>query len=527
MAVSTKHVHSPNWGRLTGKRAWRQNLGLAAISAGKVESVLGPMGAYKMVTFTRGPERIIKVTKDAVEMLQELEVQYPAVKTLAEAARVQRDQAGDGVSTLVVILAALLRESETLMNKKIHPNVILKGYRAAAKEGLAIIEKSAVVKGDANRQIMDIADCGRDLLTPKLRSDLMEACDRAAAQGGVDLKRIGILTRSGGAVSDSRLIRGVMVRKTKLNPAMPDELRDVKVAVVNKTFDNKPMELLMKGAGPFNIMLEIDTADKMKLFKNEERRMNDELVDAVERAGAKVVVCRAKIVTQVGDEMARRGILAFEIVDQTGMDDVAEATGATTVGDVKNLEAKDLGSANLVKVEKVDGIDYFLVEAAKGSTIMLRGSSLEDVKETERVVKNVIRLRRNAAKDPRTVLGGAATYMQIAARLRVFALEYEGKEQVAIDSFANALEQVAVCLTRNYGMSWSMVVPMLRSYHAKGMHNMGVASGGCADMDALDVRENIYTAKTVIARAYDVAALLLRIDEYFYVKELPFVHKKE
>jgi chaperonin GroEL (HSP60 family) len=318
-----------------------------------------------------------------------------------------------------------------------------------------------------------------------------------------------------------------MVRKTKLNPAMLDELRDVKVAVVNKTFDNKPMELLMKGAGPFNIKLEIDTADKMKLFKNEERRMNDELVDAVERVGAKVVVCRAKIVPQVGDEMARRGILAFEIVDQTGMDDVAEATGATAIGDVKNLEAKDLGFANLVKVEKVDNIDYFLVEAAKGSTIMLRGSSLEDVKETERVVKNVIRLRRNAAKDPRTVLGGAAIYMQIAARLRTFELEYEGKEQVAIDSFANALEQVAICLTRNYGMSWSMVVPMLRSYHAKGMHNMGVSYGGCADMDELDVRENIYTAKTVIARAYEVAALLLRIDEYFYVKELPLVHKKE
>jgi chaperonin GroEL (HSP60 family) len=492
-----------------------------------VESVLGPRGAYKMVTFTRGPERVIKVTKDAVEMMQELEVQYPAVKTLAEAAKIQREQAGDGVSTMIVILAAILRESETLMRKKLHPNVILKGYRAAAVEALAVVEKSAVVKGDSRKQILDVADCGRDLLTPKLRSDLMEACDRAAAQGGIDLKRIGILTRSGAAVSDSRLVRGVMVRKAKVNSSMPDELRDVKVAVVNKTFDNKPMELLMKGKGPFNVKLEITGAEQMQLFKNEERRMNDELVDAVERVGAKVVVCRAKIVPQVADEMSRRGILAFEIVDQVGMDDVAAATGATAVSDIKNIEEKDLGYANVVRVEKVDTIDYFVVEAAKGSTILLRGSSLEDVKETERVVKNVIRLMRNAAKDQRTVLGGAATYMQIATRLREYSLEFEGKEQVAVDAFANAMEQVAVCLIRNYGLRWSVVLPMLRSYHAKGMHNMGVSYGGCADMDELDVRENIYTAKTVLARAYEVTSLLLRVDEYFYVKELPFVHKQE
>jgi len=480
-----------------------------------------------MVTFTRGPERVIKVTKDAVEMMQELEVQYPAIKTLAEAAKIQREQAGDGVSTMIVILAAILRESETLMRKKIHPNVILKGYRAAAVEALAVVEKAAVVRGDSRRQILDIADCGRDLLTPKLRSDLMEACDRAASQGGIDLKRIGILTRSGAAVSDSRLVRGVMVRKTKVNSSMPDEVRDVKVAVVNKTFDNKPMELLMKGKGPFNVKLEITGAEQMQLFKNEERRMNDELVDAVERVGAKVVVCRAKIVPQVADEMARRGILAFEIVDQIGMDDVAAATGAVAVSDIKNMEPKDLGYATLVRVEKVDGIDYFVVEAAKGSTILLRGSSLEDVKETERVVKNVIRLMRNDARDKRTVLGGAAMYMQIASRLRDYSFEFDGKEQVAVDSFANAMEQVAVCLIRNYGLRWSVVLPMLRSYHAKGMHNMGVSEAGCADMDELDVRENIYTAKTVLARSYEVTSLLLRVDEYFYVKELPFVHKQE
>lgn len=518
---------SPNWGQLTGKKAWRQNLGLAAISAGKVESAMGPKGAYKMVTFNRGPEKVIKVTRDGVEILKELQVQYPAVKTLAEAAKLQREQAGDGVSTMVVMIEGLLKEAEKLMQKKLHPNVILNGYRAAAKEALAEIERIGTVKGDLEEQILDTADCGRRLLSPKLRKALLEACHRAAAEGGVDLKRISIITRSGGAVSDSRLVRGVMVRKAKLHKSMPDELRDVKVAVVNKSFDNKPMELLKKGSGPFNIKLEIDEAQKMRGFKAEERRMNDELVDAVDEVGAKFVICRAKIVDQVADEMARRGILAFEIIDQVGMDAVAEATGATTVGDVRNIANADLGRASLVKVEKVDTIDYFTVEAARGSTILLRGSSLEDVKETERVVKNVVRLMRNAEKDKRSVPGGGATYMRIVDHLREFALKSESKEQVAIESFANALEQLVVVLIRNFGLSWATVLPELRSYHADGKHSMGVTFGGCANMEQLGVRDMVYTEKTALARAYDVTQLLLRIDQYFYIKELALVHKQE
>ncbi len=248
------------------------------MSAAKVESALGPRGAYKMVTFNRGPERIIKVTKDSVEMLKELEVQYPAVKTLAEAARLHREEVGDGVSTMVIIIAGLLEQSEKLMDKKIHPNVMLRGYLAATKEALAVIEKTAIVKGDSRNQILDVAECGRKLLTPDLRAALLEAALRAESQGGIDLKRIRVITKSGGSVADSRLIKGVVIKKEKLHPSMPEELHDVKVAVVNKTFDNKPLEILMKGQGPFHIKLDISEADQVEKFRKQERQMNDDLV---------------------------------------------------------------------------------------------------------------------------------------------------------------------------------------------------------------------------------------------------------
>ncbi len=524
--MSKSDLISPNFGRLKGKRAWRQNLNLAAISAQKVESALGPKGAYKMVTFNRGPERIIKVTKDSVEMLKELEVQYPAVKTLAEAARLHREEVGDGVGTMVILIAGMLRESETLLDKKLHPNVILRGYVAATREALKVIDTTAVEKGDSRGQILDVADCGRGLLTPKLRTALLVAAERAESQGGIDLKRIRVITKSGGSVADSRLIKGVVVKKEKLHPSMPEELREVKVAMVNKAFDNKPLEILMKGQGPFHIKLDISEAEQMEKFRAQERKLNDDLVEAVDKVGAKVVFCRAKIVKPVADEMSRRGIIAFELIDQEDMDAVAEATGATTVGDVRNLEAKDLGRIDRVAVEKIDGLFYVVVEAAKGSTILLRGRQMERVDETERVVKNVVRLFRNAKKDSRTVPGGGAIYMQIAAHLREFALTFPGKEQVAIEAYASVLELVAASLIRNYGLSWSKTMPELRSHHARGMNTMGIAAGGCTDMDKLGVRELASTSRAAIRRAYDVTSLLLRVDEYFYVRELPLVHKQ-
>lgn len=479
-----------------------------------------------MVTFNRGPERIIKVTKDSVEMLKELEVQYPAVKTLSEAAKLHREEVGDGVGTMVILIAGLLNGSERLLEKKIHPNVILKGYLAAAKEALAIIEGEARVKGDSRKQILDIADCGRRLLTPTLRSALLEAAERADAGGGIDLKHIRVISKSGGSVADSRLIRGVIVKKERVHPSMPERLEKVKVAVVNKTFDNKPLELLMKGKGPFHVKLDISEAEQVQRFKDEERRMNDGLVDYVEAAGASVVFCRAKIVKPVADEMSRRGIVAFELLDQVDMDALAEATGATAVGDVRNLEAKDLGSADAVYVEKIDGLYHFVVEAARGSTILIRGSQVEHIDETERVVKSAVRLFRNAKKDARTVPGGGAVFMEAATGLRKRAVDFPGKDQVAIEAFADALEQVPVALIRNYGLSWSKTLPELRSYHARGIHAMGIAKGGCVDMDEAGVRELASTSRAAIRRAYDVTSLLLRVDEYFYVKEIAMVHKQ-
>ena len=419
-------VHNTNVGRLQGKKAWMQNLSLATIAASKVESILGPNGSYKMIYYARGPERVIKVTKDAVEVLGELEIQYPAVKTLAESARVHRRDIGDGVTTFVIVLASLLKQAETLVDKKTHPNVIVRGYLEAAKEASRVFERASLPDRMTEDEALTMVECGRDIFTPRLREEIKESVARAASQGGVDLRRVRMVTKRGGSISDSKLIRGVMLRKERLDPGMPKELHDVKVAVVNKPLDIKPLELKMKGTGAFPIKLEITSEDQMQRFKREEARLDGTLIAPAVEAGAGLLICRSKINPGVGRHMAKTGMMAVEMIDQQDMDAVTEATGATAVGDATSIEPRDLGRASRVWVEKIDEIEHVFIESEKGSTFLLRGSAPEETAELERVVKNAVVVLGGLRKDSRAMWGGGAMYMRAATKLRDYANEFSG-----------------------------------------------------------------------------------------------------
>src|SRR5579864_4985529 len=208
--------------RLHGKEAWTNTLGLAALAASKVASCLGPTGAYKLVTYHRGPELVTKVTKDAVDIVDELGVQYPAIKTLAEAAKIHRDEAGDGVSTLLILLSALLEEAEKLIEIGIHPVAIIEGYKEAAKKSIAIIEETETdFAGDLKDSLVKNVDCGRGLLTKKLRQELSQAINLIEDQGRIDLARIKIEKKLGGTTDESELVRGIIIKKEKRHRSMP------------------------------------------------------------------------------------------------------------------------------------------------------------------------------------------------------------------------------------------------------------------------------------------------------------------
>src|SRR5438309_6749257 len=331
-------VFSKNFRRLQGKEAWRNNLELAALAASKVASCLGPTGAYKLVTYHRGPELVTKVTKDAVDIVDELGVQYPAVKTLAEAAKIHRDEAGDGVSTLLVLVSALLTEAQKLNEIGVHPVAILDGYRDAAKKSISIIDEiAAEYSGELQDSLLQMVDCGRGLLNKKLREELSQAVSLVEHADGLDLARIKIEKKLGGATQDSQLVRGIIIKKEKRHRSMPDRIDQPRIALVYKQLVLKRSEQLAIDEGPFNAKLSVTEPGQLRQFKSEESALRARMVQRVKSAGANVLLCGSKIDERVADGLSREGIFGLEMVEQKSFDDVARGTGAKIAGSVDFL----------------------------------------------------------------------------------------------------------------------------------------------------------------------------------------------
>jgi len=520
-------VFSKNFRRLQGKEAWRNNLELAALAASKVASCLGPTGAYKLVTYHRGPELVTKVTKDAVDIVDELGVQYPAVKTLAEAAKIHRDEAGDGVSTLLVLVSALLTEAQKLTEIGVHPVAILDGYRDAAKKSISIIDEiAAEYSGELQDSLLQVIDCGRGLLNKKLREELSQAVSLVEHTDGLDLARIKIEKKLGGAIEDSQLVRGIIIKKEKRHRSMPDRIDQPRIALVYKQLVLKRSEQLAIDEGPFNAMLSVTEPGQLCQFKFEESALRARMVQRVKSAGANVLLCGSKIDERVADGLSRAGIFALEMVEKKDFDEVARVTGAGIAGTVDFLVKEDIGVAKLLEVDKIPPEQIAILHCDGAATLLLRGSSPEIVQELEKIVRKGLLVLKHSRARSKVVPGGGAVFVELALRLRSFALGFSGKQQLAVKAFADALETIPRWLAFNFGLDPIDITTQLRGHHSNHQLNMGVGEGGCADVYKENVVELASIFKTTLWRTLEVASLLLKIDDYFYVKDLPIVHKQ-
>src|SRR5437588_2104855 len=343
--IATQQILLKNRGRLVGKDAWRQNLNLASIAAFKIGSSLGPKGAYKLVTYHKGPEMVMKVTKDPIDVVDELGIEYPAIMTLAEAAKIQRQHTGDGISTLLVLVSALLTEADKLIEAGIHPNTILDGYLKATERSIAVINEVAKNVGkDLDEHLLEVIDCGRELLSGRLRRDLSEAISRINEDGTIDINRIRIVTKPGAQTNDSELVRWVIIKQGKAHPSMADWIDAPKIAFLTK-LEIKRLELKSKDEGPFSVKLNITSKDQILQFKSEENRLRTLLVDRVKMAGANVLICRSKIDDRLSDQFSRQEIFVVQLVDYQEFEAAARATGGAILSDVSQLEKRDLGIA--------------------------------------------------------------------------------------------------------------------------------------------------------------------------------------
>ncbi len=513
--------------RLHGKEAWTNTLGLAALAASKVASCLGPTGAYKLVTYHRGPELVTKVTKDAVDIVDELGVQYPAIKTLAEAAKIHRDEAGDGVSTLLILLSALLEEAEKLIEIGIHPVAIIEGYKEAAKKSIAIIEETETdFAGDLKDSLVKNVDCGRGLLTKKLRQELSQAINLIEDQGRIDLARIKIEKKLGGTTDESELVRGIIIKKEKRHRSMPDLVEQPRIALVYKKLELKPPEQLAIGEGPFSTKLNITQAGQLSQYRAEENALRTRMVEIVKSSGANVLFCGHKIDERVADKLSREGIFAIEMLNKRDLDEVSRVTGAKIAGSVNLLMRDDIGVARKLEVDKIPPEKIAILHCEGAATLLLRGASPEIVQELEKVVKKALLVLKHSRARAKVIPGGGAIFARLALRLRSFALTFSGKQQLAVKAFADCMEAIPRWLAINHGLDPINTVVRLRTLHSNSEDSMGVGEQGCADMYASNVVELASINKTTIWRTFEVASLLLKIDDYFYVKEIPFVHKQ-
>lgn len=520
-------VFSKNFRRLEGKNAWKNNLDLAALVASKLSSCLGPTGAYKLVTYHKGPQLVTKVTKDAVDIVDELGVQYPAIKTLAEAAKIHRAEAGDGVSTLLVLVAALLDEAQKLREMGIHPVAILDGYRDAAKKSISIIDEiDADFDGDLEDSLLQVIDCGRGLLDKGLRRELSQAVSLVEGADGLDVDRIKIEKKLGGPTKDSQLVRGIIIKKEKRHRSMPDRIENPRIALVYKQLVLKRPEQLAIDEGPFNAKLNVTRVEQLLGFRSEENTLRARMVQKVSSAGANVLLCGSKIDERVADGLSREGILALEMIEKRDFDEVARVTGARIAGTVEYLSKEDVGVARLLEVDKIPPERIAILHCDGAATLLLRGSTPETVQELEKIVRKGLLVLKHAKARSKVVPGGGAIFVELALRLRAFALSFSGKQQLAVKAFADAMEKIPDWLAFNFGLDPIDVMVELRGHHVAQQVSIGVGESGCADMYGANVVELASVVKTTLWRTLEVASLLLKIDDYFYVKDIPMFHKQ-
>lgn len=521
--ITMETIISPKYKRTSGKEVWRENLHLAIFAADKIRSTLGPQGSYKMVTYNRGPEQVVKITKDAIAILDELAIQYPPAVIIAEAAKMQREEAGDGVASFVILLSALLKNADALLSNKIHANIVIHGYRLAADKALEIMDKKAAAYNGIKGDVLDVVDCKRNLLTSNLRSMIIQAYPLAFSEGRFDRENIRFLKKTGGSIQESNLIKGIVIKKEKAHPNMPDKIQNLRIAITSERPGINRLDVKMKGEGPTQIKLNIQSADQMRKYKDAEINLRAKALDKMIELKANVLLCEQPIDESLKDKLLFNEIFAVERVDTKDTQAIAKATDAKIVGKLEDLTEEDLGKADELYTGRIELEKTVTFQGCKGATFMLRGSITQTIDELETAIRNSLTLLKILSDDSRVLPGGGAEETHIAQELKHYAKKFASREQIAIESFGDALIDIPKCLAENYGLNPIDIMLELKSYHADGLSNYGVSEQNLVETVCL---EPIKVKRSIIRRAYEVSSMMLRIDELLISKEIPKFHKK-
>jgi archaeal chaperonin len=500
-----------------GRDAQKNNITAAKLISEIVKTSLGPRGMDKMLVDSLGD---VTITNDGATILKEIDVQHPAAKMMVEVAKSVDSEVGDGTTTSVVFAGALLEKAEELINKDVHPSVVVDGYNAAADQALKLLEKIAIKVDVSDKDLL--LKITRTSMDSKLVSDdspvlaqiVVEATRQVAEKtdsgSKVDLDDIKVEKKAGGSMRDTKLIKGIVLDKEVVHAGMPKRVESAKIALVNSALEIEKTEMSAE--------IRISDPQQMQMFLEEENRMLKSMVEKIKAANANVVLCQKGIDDIAQHYLAKAGILTVRRVKESDMTKMARATGARIVNNLDDLTAKDLGAAELVEERKVETDKWVFIEGCKNPkavTILIRGGSQRVVDEADRSLHDALMVMKDVLEHPAIVAGGGAPEAYIANELRQWASSQEGRAQLAVQKFADALDQIPLNLAENAGMDPIDTMTELRSKQTKGAKWTGVDARNTTvtDMFKQNVLEPLVVKQQIIKSATEVVSMLLRIDD--------------
>ncbi|MBS7644506.1 MAG: thermosome subunit beta [Candidatus Bathyarchaeia archaeon] len=512
--------------RRRGKDAQRANIMAAKIVAEVVRSTLGPRGMDKMLVDTLGD---VTITNDGATILDEMDVQHPAAKMMVEVAKTQDDEVGDGTTTAVVMAGELLKRAEELLDENVHPTLIVHGFKQAAERSINILNEIArevdIEDRDVLRNIALTAMHSKGVGAAKEHfADIaIEAVKQVAEKRGdsyfADIDNIQIIKKEGKSLLDTELVKGLIIDKEVVHPGMPKTVKDAKIALLDCPLEIEKTE--------FSAEIRIRDPTQMKAFLDEEARMLKEMVEKIKSSGANVVMCQKGIDDTAQHYLAKEKIMAVRRIKKSDMEKLARATGGRIVTNLDDLKPGDLGYAALVEERKIADDKMVFVQGCKNPKsvgILIRAGLERLVDEAERSLHDALSVIADVVMKPKIVAGGGSAEAELAKRLKAYASKVGGREQLAIEAFAAALESIPRTLAENAGLDPIDIIVNLRAAHEKDdglWYGVNVFTGEVEDMMSKGIVEPLRVKEQAIKSAVEAASMILRIDDVIAAAKPP------
>ncbi|MEA1895340.1 MAG: thermosome subunit alpha [Euryarchaeota archaeon] len=503
--------------RTRGRDAQNSNIMAAKAVAAAVRTTLGPKGMDKMLVDGLGD---IVITNDGVTILKEMDIEHPAAKMVVEVSKTQDDEVGDGTTTAAVLTGELLKMSEELLDKDVHPTIIASGYRLAALKADEILESIATkVSSDDEDALLKISNTAmtgkgiegtRDKLSKLCVDAVRSVAEKADGEMTVDIENIKVEKKVGGAVEDSELISGMIIDKERVHPNMPKKVKNAKILLLSTAVELKSTEV--------DAEIQITSPDQLQSFLDQEEKMLKNMVSKITDSGATVLFCQKGIDDMAQHFLAKAGVMAIRRCKKSDLDKLAKATGAKNITNLDEIEADDIGTAERVEEKKIGGGNMVFVTGCKNPmavSLILRGGTEHVVDGLERALEDALRVVGVTIEDGKLVSGGGSPEVELSLQLQEYANSLTGREQLAVTAFATALEIIPRTLAENAGLDPIDKLVEMTSQHKDGKVHAGlnVFTGDIVDMWEAGIVEPLRVKTQAISSAAEAAVMILRIDD--------------